>query len=242
MLRRTLLQKSSQFLLDLLLPPRCLNCQTNQSWLCQNCLRQIAFITTAVCQRCGAPVKFKNVSGCEQCQNNPFHYLDGLRAAAYFENNPMRSAIHFLKYRNHQAVVSILGQILVDTYRRHRLLAEVVAPVPLHPTRLQERGYNQSELLAREVAQLLDLSINTHTLYRNRQTESQVKLSAGERYQNVAGAFSCRNQELAGRKILLIDDVSTTGSTLEACAAALKASGVAAVWGLTLARPFDSIL
>ena len=160
--------------------------------------------------------------------------MDGIRVAAYFEN-PIRPAIHSLKYRNHQAVAAALGQVLSQTYRRYGLAADVLVPVPLHPSRLRQRGYNQSELLAREAGRCLGVPVNTRALQRTRQTRSQMTLGASERHQNVCNAFRC-SLELSGQTVVLVDDVCTTGSTLDACAAALKEGNAAAVWGLTLAR------
>ncbi len=233
----TLFQKSSQFILDLFYPPRCVSCKTTNSWLCENCLDQIPLIRQPICERCGTPKPVSPPSSiCEQCKNNPLSFIDGIRAAAYFENNPIRPAIHFLKYRNHKAAASILGQVLADTYRRYNLSAEVIVPVPLHPSRLRERGYNQSDLLAKQLAELLDLPVSATTLQRTRKTASQMELKADERHQNVANAFVCRSGELLDQSVLLIDDVCTTGATLDACACALKEKGVACVWGITLAK------
>jgi ComF family protein len=235
MLTHALFQKSTQSLLDLLFPPSCISCKAANSWLCQNCLSRIPFITAPVCKRCGTSLAVE-AQVCKQCKNNPLQDIDGIRAASYFENNPIRPAIHFLKYRNHRAVASVLASILADAYRTYQLAADMIVPVPLHLSRLRERGYNQSELLAKAVSNILHLSVNTSTLQRTRQTKSQMTLGVNERHQNVAEAFTCDNLDLSGQKVLLIDDVCTTGSTLDACAHALKKSGVAAVWGLTLAK------
>jgi ComF family protein len=132
-------------------------------------------------------------------------------------------------------VAAALGQILVDTYRRCQLAVDVIVPVPLHASRLRERGYNQSELLAWEVSRAIGLPVNTSALERARKTKSQMTLGAAERHQNVVAAFSC-SKELARQNVLLIDDVCTTGATLDACAAAMKEKGATSVWGLTLAR------
>lgn len=236
MLAYTLFQKSSQFLLDLLLPPSCVNCKNTEAWLCQDCLDKISFIGPPVCNRCGTPLSTDDLLLCAQCKNNPLQSIDGIRSASYFEDNPIRPAIHFLKYRNHRAVASILSKILVDAYRCYDLEAEVIVPVPLHDSRFKERGYNQSELLVSEIAAFFDLPVNTDTLQRVRKTESQMKLGIDQRHQNVLNAFVCRSRKLVGQKVLLVDDVCTTGSTLDACAVALKEGGVASVWGLTLAR------
>jgi len=231
-----LLQKSSQFLLDLVFPPRCVNCQVANSWLCEKCQREISFIDGIICERCGTPTSVAEAAACPQCKHNPLQYIDGIRSAAYFENNPIRPAIHFLKYRNHKAIAAVLGQILVNACEKYGVKADVVVPVPLHSARLRERGYNQCELLAREVGTLLDIPVNSSSLQRIRHTKSQMKLGATERHQNVIDAFGCRDQALMGQTILLIDDVCTTGSTLDACACALKQHGVISVWGITLAK------
>lgn len=232
----TSFRKISQFLLDLLYPPSCVNCKTTNEWLCQDCLKRIAFITPPVCERCGTSISTDGLPLCVQCKNNPLQSTDGIRSASYYEDNPIRPAIHFLKYRNHRGLASILGKMLIDAYRCYNLNLDVIVPVPLHASRLRERGYNQSQLLANEVGIFFDLPVDTDTLQRVRKTKSQMELEGNERRQNVLDAFACRSKKLAGQRVLLIDDVYTTGSTLDACASALKEGGVASVWGLTLAK------
>ena len=113
----------------------------------------------------------------------------------------------------------------------------MLVPVPLHEDRLRERGYNQSALLARAMADGEPaLPVDEESLVRIRATASQTTLNRVERRANMAGAFACRDGRLAGKRVLLIDDVCTTGATLEACAVACRAAGAASVWGLTLTR------
>lgn len=114
--------------------------------------------------------------------------------------------------------------------------ADVLIPVPLHRCRERERGYNQSELLARELGTLIGLPVATEVLRRTRDTPPQVSMSGHrERRRNIADAFQCTG-ELSRQRVLLIDDVVTTGSTMAACAGPLKAAGATSVWGLALAR------
>ena len=231
----TLAQKFSQSL-DLLFPPRCVQCNAANSWLCPKCLGNIHYITGPVCRQCGTPTPAHKLLSCQQCLNNPLQHIDGIRATAYFENNPIRFAIHALKYQNNKAVAGTLAELLANTCRQYHLAADVIIPVPLHPSRLKERGYNQSQLLAAHLGRLLNVPVNTVTLQRIRKTKSQMKLGAGERHENVSGAFACKDKTMQNLGVIIIDDVCTTGSTLDACAAALKASNFSAAWGLTLAK------
>lgn len=232
----TWIKQSGQTLLDLISPPRCVNCEAANSWLCDACQNQIDIIKEPVCQICGTPLSGES-SSCLQCSHHPLKSMNGIRVVAFFEDNPIRPAIHALKYRNHKAIADTLAQLLADAYQRYNIVADVIMPVPLHASRYKERGYNQSELLTRGLSYRLNIPLDTRTLVRTRKTKSQMKLGAEERHQNVTGAFTVRESRLKPRRILLIDDVCTTGSTLDACAAALKASGAAAtVWGLTLAK------
>ncbi|MEM7035285.1 MAG: ComF family protein [Chloroflexota bacterium] len=164
------------------------------------------------------------------------HFIDGIRSATFFDDNPIRPAIHQLKYNNHRAIVSTLSQILADTYQQLDLVATVLVPVPLHTSRFKERGYNQSELLADGLKSVLNVPVDANMVQRTRPTQTQMSLGVDERRRNVADAFSSSEASLADYNVLLIDDVCTTGATLDACAAVLKQKGVASVWGLTIAR------
>ena len=149
----------------------------------------------------------------------------------------MRDAIHQLKYRNLRTVAAPLGQLLKNYMVIHPIPGEVLVPVPLHPKRLKERGYNQSALLAHELSKLTDLPIIEDCLVRQQPTPPQAKTaSVEERRNNVSEAFTCVSDGLRDRQVIIIDDVSTSGATLNACAQALKAAGVASVWGLVMAR------
>jgi ComF family protein len=233
-LTQTFLKQPGEFLLDLLFPPRCVNCKAGANWFCDACLGQVPYLNHPVCARCGTPAAGN--APCNQCGAHPLTAIDAIRSAAYFEDNPVRPAIHFLKYREHKAVAVVLGRILADAVNRFTIPADVIMPVPLHPSRYRERGYNQSALLAHALGQVLSIPVDTSTLYRTKKTKTQMTLTAAERRENTHGAFACKNERLARQTVLLIDDVCTTGSTLDACALALKESGVACVWGLTVAK------
>lgn len=149
----------------------------------------------------------------------------------------MRQAIHELKYRNLRALAAPLAKLLRDYLLENPLPADVLVPVPLHPKRLRERGYNQSARLAQELGKLTDIPVVADCLVRRRHTSPQARTSnAEERRSNIAGAFAGTDHGLRGKQVLLVDDVATSGATLDACAAAVKAAGAASVWGLVMAR------
>ncbi|MCX6012964.1 MAG: ComF family protein, partial [Chloroflexi bacterium] len=163
------------------------------------------------------------------------HSIDGIRSLYLFEG-PMRKAIYAFKYNNLRAISVYFARILFDNMSDIPITGEVLVPVPLHNKRLRQRGYNQASLLSRELGKLSGLEVDERTLYRTVDTQSQTKLNFSERRENTKEAFACKDQRLTGKRVVLIDDVCTTGATLAACAETLKKNGVYSVWGLTLAR------
>jgi ComF family protein len=160
--------------------------------------------------------------------------LAGLRSWAYFEG-PLRAALHRFKYKRDIILADTLGALLAARLGGS-LPAGLVVPVPLSVERLRQRGYNQAELLARTCAELCGLPWDPRAASRRRDTVSQVGLSARQRRANVDGAFAADRRRVSGQRVILVDDVCTTGATLAACAVSLLEAGAQAVWGLTLAR------
>ena len=161
--------------------------------------------------------------------------IDGIRAP-YLMDGLVKEAVHSFKYAGVRAAAPELAQLLAQFLKSRRLPGEVLVPVPLHRRRLRSRGYNQSALLARELGKLTGLPIEDGLLVRTKDAPPQVQAaSRDQRRGNVEGSFQC-TADATGRTLILVDDVATTGSTLSACAAALKAARAASVWGLTIAR------
>jgi competence protein ComFC len=174
---------------------------------------------------------------CLRCQKEPPAY-QAMRSWAEFDG-PLRNAIHQLKYKRDLALGDELGRYLVDLLQALAWDVDVVVPVPLAAARRAQRGYNQSALLARPLSLALGLEYEPGAVRRVRETQSQVGLNFVERQENVKDAFCGNAGMVAGKSILLIDDVMTTGATLNACANALHAAGAATVFALTLARAID---
>jgi len=213
----TTLHRLSETFSNLLFPPRCAGCDAPGYWLCPSCIAQIEFLQ----------------SSWEPTDELPS--LRGLRSVARL-SGPLQKAIHSFKYEGLRALASTLGAILSDGWEAAPRAVDVIVPVPLHPSRLRERGYNQSALLVRELGRRAGLPVAERTLLRTTPTRPQVGLNVEERAQNVRNAFRCHDNPLRGLRVLLVDDVLTTGATLRACTHALVQGEVHAVWGLTLAR------
>jgi competence protein ComFC len=227
------LTKLKGMALDLLFPRWCVGCGGEGSFLCQSCQRSLPRIEPPFCPRCGKPQTGGQLcSGCVEWQAS----IDGIRSPFRFEG-AVREAVHQLKYRNLRTLAPLLAGLLNDCLTATPLPAEVLVPVPLHRKRLRERGYNQSRLLVEGLSRLNDLPAVVDCLVRQKHTPPQTRTSTvEERRDNVIGVFASRDDRLRGKKVLLIDDVATSGATLDACAAVLKESGAASVWALTLAR------
>lgn len=224
-------------LLDLLFPPHCIRCNISGQILCSACYGSIRLLTPPVCVHCYSPL----VSGkaCQKCAYRTLQF-NGLRIVGTYQE-PLRSYIHEFKYKGQTRLAQPLGTLLAQAYKHAGLVADMIIPVPLHPERQQQRGYNQAQLLAEVCSATLGIPLQASLLTRVHATMAQIHLPRSERQQNVAGAFllnpKSETKVLSKSNILLIDDICTTGATLEACAKPLFAAGADTVWGLVLARP-----
>jgi ComF family protein len=227
--------------LDFLFPRFCVGCGKEGDFICGSCQALLALIEPPVCLKCGkpqtnpsAPLGTSEIL-CSSCVNWEAD-IDAIRSPLRFEG-VIRKAIHEFKYRNLRAIAAGLAKLLGEYMVENPIPCEVLVPVPLHDKRLKERGYNQSAMLAKELSRLTGLSVNDSCLIRSCYNVPQAKTrNVEERRQNVIGIFKCKSEDLRGKKVLLIDDVTTSGATLNACASALKTAGAMSVWGLTLAR------
>jgi ComF family protein len=205
-----------------------------------------------LCAVCGGPFDplAKAARECADCRANRYHIAPPFTAvrSVYEFDGPAREAVHRFKYQDKIALATPLAAVLNDFLEHQpdgvtpipleRL--SLIVPVPLHPWRQYRRGYNQSALLARELSKLRGVP-HAEILRRTRYTTPQIELKAGERAANVKGAFAIDEKRFKTlsppvEAVLLIDDVHTTGATLAECAGVLKKSGIAEVYGLTLAR------
>lgn len=221
-----------QAVFDLLFPPSCAACGKGGDSLCASCRSQLPRLEGRLCPWCSRAIGDSGV--CQPCKVRPLSVE--IRAPFQF-NGAVRQAIYSLKYRNNRALAGPLADLLFDYWRDRHLCGDVLAPVPLHRSRLRHRGYNQSELLARELGQRVGIPVIATALVRTHNTPPQAQSSsAEERWANASGAFLCTGRDLQGKAVVLVDDVCTTGATMNSAARAVLSAGAASVRGLTIAR------
>lgn len=189
-------------------------------------------LTGMVCPTCGSFEPHALV--CNPCKTQHAPYT-AIRSWGKYDG-PLRRAIHQLKYKNNVALADALAVHLIALFRSTGWEVDLITAVPLGLNRKRQRGYNQSSLLAIPMALALHVPYQSHAIYRARETTSQVGLSAVARRQNVQGAFAAQSVFVQGKRVVIVDDVATTGSTLTACAQALRDAGAAEVYGCTLAK------
>jgi ComF family protein len=219
-------------MLNLVFPPRCVACGAWGDWFCATCLATVRPISNPCCSHCGRPLIREGC--CTRCRESNSH-LESIRSSSTYRR-PLSHVIHALKYNGIRVLAEPLADIMWATWQSYSTQCDLIVPVPLHPKRVRERGYNQSALLARALGQRVGIRMANNVICRVRNTKPQVGLSRPERLQNMAGAFVSQHKLTGSPRILLIDDVCTTGATLEACAKVLLQTGAGSVHALTLAR------
>lgn len=217
---------------DWLFPPDCGGCGRAGVRWCSECQQQIERIHGPHCPCCGEPQTDDVL--CQECSAHPPAFK-ALRSYAAFQG-PIREALHRLKYQRDIALAEALSKHLIELYNDLKWNIDLVVPVPLSALRMKERGYNQSSLLGRPLAYAIERPFRPGVILRVKETRSQVGLSAAERRSNVNGGFAATRERVEGRTVLIVDDVTTTGSTVNACAQALCEAGASTVYGLTLTR------
>ena len=233
---------AGRFALDLLLPPRCLSCGTlvaEPSSICADCWSDLSFITEPFCALCGYPFEYTVGEGaiCGRCEVEPPQF-DRARAALRYDEGSKALLLRF-KHADKSELAPILGRLMLRAGQDLLRSADMVAPVPLHRWRLLRRRYNQAALLAKFLATASAVPFTPQLLTRRRNTPSQGRLERTARRRNVASAFSLASNyrdALSGKRVVLVDDVMTSGATADACSKVLKRAGASEVALLTTAR------
>ncbi len=227
-------------ILDMLLPRRCLRCGKIlgvAGYLCDKCAEEINFITPPYCQKCGNPLHEENIRLCAGCSGGQKRFYRLARSAMTYDDSDKNLIIAF-KFFDHTENASLLAAMLkVAGKDIFDAGVDLLIPVPLHYTRLIKRRYNQSSLLADKLSKMVNVPVENFALIRHRKTRPQVEFSGRARVINVKNAFSVKHPEkIKGKRVVLIDDVMTTGSTMKESAQALRKAGAVSVDVLTVAR------
>lgn len=217
---------------DWVFPPECMGCGEPGFLLCAACESQIQYLERDLCSLCGYPRGGSRV--CPGCGHLSPHFTEIRSLAVY--SGCIRTAVQRLKYQNDLSIGALFTDALCGIVQSNSWKVDLIIPVPLSQERYASRGYNQAAVLARPMALQLDCAFDPKSLTRNRNTTSQVELDAETRRKNLEGVFSAGGHALEGKNILIVDDVITTGSTINECAKAVEEAGAKEVYGVSLGR------
>ncbi|MDD5772993.1 MAG: ComF family protein [bacterium] len=220
---------------DFIWPPKCLICDNSledgKKFICDECAKGVNLFSPPFCFHCGKPLFYSGDLSerlCAPCKEKKGHFDRAFIIGSY--ENSLREAVHQFKYNKKAALRKYFSVLINDYVEKNNVLdkVDVIVPVPLFLTKKRERGFNQSELLAKEISKKWSLPVSTKNLYRARHTEPQYNLDYTGREKNIKGAFKLKDKDIIeGKRVLLIDDVVTTGATINECSRILKNEGKA---------------
>jgi len=232
------LSKIKWKILDIFYPPFCCACGRIGYEICPDCTAKIVSTSDFIlCRICGDQISQRGV--CSECQIKKPAFSQ-LRSYGIY-TGVLKEAIHKLKFGRGMGIMTNLLDPILNFIRAWRIHPDLVVPVPLSVPRFRERGYNQSDLIAKPIADSLNIRYSTSCIRRIRDTHTQVGLNAEKRKKNIANAFVADIEICGGKVILLVDDIATTGATLNECAVALNKAGAAEVFCFSVARVVGSV-
>lgn len=228
---REYFRKFFGIVLDWVYPPSCVSCGEPGALICEQCLSKLPPVSEHFCSICGKPLKKRH--SCTLCARSEFRFLAA--RAPYLYDEPVSTMITKLKYGGTLSLVPILASLLTEYWKGLGWEMDLIVPVPLSAKRFAERGFNQSELIARQFSKRVHIPCEPGALMKQRDTKQQVGLTAEERKENLSGAFAAEKVFIKDKRILLLDDVMTTGSTFAECSAVLLDAGAKSVNCLSVA-------
>ncbi|MCX8011693.1 MAG: ComF family protein [Desulfobacterota bacterium] len=232
-------------IVDFIFPPKCLICDSKElhqedSFICEACFSKIPFISPPFCERCGKPFFTESIRNylCGECMGKEL-FFNQVQAIGKYEG-VLKIIIHNFKYHLNFSMIKLFNMLLENLLHSRKIFLnfyDLIIPVPLHQSRLRERGFNQAVILGKILSRRYRIPLKFTTLERIKPTSPQVRLPVKTRRLNVRNAFRVKNPAVVeGKRILIVDDVYTTGATINECAQILKKSGASIVDGLVIAR------
>jgi competence protein ComFC len=218
---------------DWLYPPTCPGCKKAGVTFCLDCLSKLRFLSENICKVCGLPVK-KPSTLCQDCAVQLPAY-NQMRSWVVYQDS-IREAIHDLKYRQNIGLGFFFSKPLLTMLYESDWQIDLVIPIPISRSHFKQRGYNQSALISRPLARMAGIPHSNNSVARVKETATQTTLNAKERFKNMDDAFLGNPDKLKGRSVLVVDDVITTGATMQNCSKAIKKAGAEKVYCLSVAR------
>lgn len=208
--------------------------KVHEEFVCEKCREQLVYVEEPRCKKCGKPIRYAEQEYCQDCQRTDFSYEQG--RSIWVHREPVTHSIYQFKYHNRRIYAEFYAQEFLRKYGT--LLEEwgidLIVPVPLHRKRRLQRGYNQAEVLAKELGRLTGIPVDCSAVIRKRDTQPQKVLDNKERRKNLYQGFSLRKEWDVPKRILVVDDIYTTGSTIEGVSRALCHNCVNKVWFFTI--------
>lgn len=239
---KNIIRKIFSAILNFIIPHTCLSCNiiTNSDirGLCAECVNKLSYITDPYCKICGTgfDISIHENTICGKCINNPPQY--NLARSIYRFDQNSKNIIHSFKYNDRTILANFFAHLMLNRYKHEIILHDIICPVPMHRLKRIYRQYNQSQILAHELGKISNILNIPDILIKHKHTKSQIKLSKQQREQNIKGSIIFNQKharQIQGKRVILIDDVHTTGTTSNFCANLLKQNGASAVMLLTVA-------
>ena len=221
--------------MELLYPKTCCFCgKISVQEICDSCKEKVSYIKEPRCKKCGKPIRYEEQEYCHDCQKQSFQYLQG--RSLWIHKGAVPWSIYQFKYHNRRIYGKFYAKELYRVYGEsiEEWGIDLIVPVPLHWRRRRKRGYNQAEIVARYLGELTGIPVDKHLVIRKKYTEPQKTLNNKERVKNLKHVFDVRKMTVRAKNILLIDDIYTTGSTIDAISKVLLEKGHNKVWFLTI--------
>lgn len=222
-------------ILGIIYPKTCCFCgKVSEKELCDVCAKKVIYIEEPRCKCCGKPVRYAEQEYCYDCQKNTHAYEQ--RKSLWIHKMPVSLSIYQFKYKNRRIYGEFYAKEMARLYGNLIRFwgVEVIVPIPLHRRKKRLRGYNQAAVIAKQLGKIMGIPVDCNSIVRNRYTRPQKELNDKERKQNLKQAFTVTNKWKKYKRVLLIDDIYTTGSTIDTVAEELKKNGVQKVWFLTI--------